>query len=142
MRSKRGRRNGLLWIMFRVMDPEGNLPLQALVSPPFLSLPFCVLRRGLVIATLTTQRNAVKMLNDRMNLIISYLEKISLEGEGGGVVKDPEVLRMIGALIVSLPASDSEAFREEFMTVSSLSFLLLLLIPLLLICEWRTHEGM
>lgn len=75
------------------------------------------------------------MLNDRMNLIISYLEKISLEGQGGGVVKDPEVLRMIGALIVSLPASDSEAFREEFMTVSSLSFLLLLLIPLLLLCE-------
>lgn len=64
-------------------------------------------------ANLTTQRNAIKMLYDRVGVILEYLRRVA----AGTVVKDQETLRQISALITSLPAVDSTDFREEFMTV-------------------------
>lgn len=69
-----------------------------------------------VIANLTTQRNAIKMLFDRVSVIVQYLRAV----EAGTAVKDHETLRQISALISSLPAVDSNEFRHEFMTVRSL----------------------
>lgn len=66
-----------------------------------------------VIANLTTQRNAIKMLHDRVAIIVQYLEAVAQ----GKAPKDEETLRQISALVCSLPATDSNDFREEFMTV-------------------------
>ena len=65
---------------------------------------------------MTTQRNAIKMLFDRVSIIVQYLDAVAK----GTAVKDQETLRQISALISSLPATDSDDFREEFMTVSPL----------------------
>ncbi|KAK4699864.1 hypothetical protein P7C70_g6393, partial [Phenoliferia sp. Uapishka_3] len=65
-----------------------------------------------LIASLTTQRNAIKMLFDRVSVIVQYLNAVA----AGTAVKDQETLRQISALISSLPATDSEDFRDEFMT--------------------------
>lgn len=67
----------------------------------------------IVTANLTTQRNAIKMLYDRVSVIVEYLGAVS----EGTVVKDQETLRQISALITSLPAVNSRDFQEEFMTV-------------------------
>ena len=67
-----------------------------------------------MIATLTTQRNAIKMLYERIAIVVDYLTRL----EKGTVDKDAATLRMISALVTSLPAVDSNEFRQEFMTVS------------------------
>jgi COP9 signalosome complex subunit 6 len=72
-------------------------------------------RTHTVIASLTTQRNAIKMLHDRVSVIVQYLNAVA----AGTAPKDQETFRQISALISSLPATDSLDFREEFMTVSS-----------------------
>lgn len=68
-----------------------------------------------MIANLATQRNAIKMLFDRVSIIVQYLNAVA----AGTAAKDHETLRQISALISSLPATDSSDFREEFMTVRS-----------------------
>lgn len=77
---------------------------------------------------LQTQRAAVKMLYDRIVVLVQYVsqaldgastlfffESISYGGIGS-TKKDHSVLRSIAALIASLPASENRAFREEFDT--------------------------
>lgn len=83
---------------------------------PLLSDEFELKTDGFkVIATLTTQRNAIKMLHDRVTIILEYLNQLNL----GTVEKDQETLRQIGSLITSIPALNSVDFQSEFMTVSN-----------------------
>lgn len=49
-------------------------------------------------------------------MIVQYLHAVA----AGTAPKDQETLRMISALITSLPATDTPDFREEFMTVRDL----------------------
>ena len=82
---------------------------------------------------LNTQRAAVKMLHDRIAILVQYAKDViagtpfhlSL-GSGllthcrilGQAPKDHAILRSLSALVASLPASENKGFREEFDTVS------------------------
>ncbi|THH12163.1 hypothetical protein EW145_g159 [Phellinidium pouzarii] len=59
---------------------------------------------------LQTQRAAVKMLHDRIQLLIQYVSGVV----DGTVPKDYTALRSLSALLASLPASEHPGFREEF----------------------------
>ncbi|KAH9911435.1 COP9 signalosome subunit 6 [Epithele typhae] len=61
---------------------------------------------------LQTQRAAVKMLHDRILLLVKYVS----EAIAGSAKKDHATLRALSALIASLPASENRGFREEFDT--------------------------
>ncbi|KAH8120654.1 maintenance of mitochondrial structure and function-domain-containing protein [Phellopilus nigrolimitatus] len=59
---------------------------------------------------LQTQRAAVKMLHDRIQLLIQYVAGVV----AGTSPKDYTALRSLSALVASLPASEHPGFREEF----------------------------
>ncbi|KZW02108.1 COP9 signalosome subunit 6 [Exidia glandulosa HHB12029] len=59
---------------------------------------------------LATQRAAIKMLHDRILVLVQYVASV-IEGKGK---PDHAVLRSLSALIASLPASENTQFREEF----------------------------
>ncbi|KAL5535137.1 hypothetical protein ACEPAF_3231 [Sanghuangporus sanghuang] len=59
---------------------------------------------------LQTQRAAVKMLHDRIQLLIQYVSGVV----AGTSSVDHTALRSLSALIASLPASEHPGFREEF----------------------------
>ncbi|KAJ7071509.1 maintenance of mitochondrial structure and function-domain-containing protein [Mycena amicta] len=61
---------------------------------------------------LHTQRAAVKMLHDRIMLLVKYVTNLV----AGQAPKDHATLRALSALIASLPATENIAFREEFET--------------------------
>ncbi|KAI0374471.1 COP9 signalosome subunit 6 [Pilatotrama ljubarskyi] len=61
---------------------------------------------------LQTQRAAVKMLHDRILLLVKYVSDVI----AGSAKKDHATLRALSALIASLPASENKEFREEFDT--------------------------
>lgn len=61
---------------------------------------------------LQTQRAAVKMLHERILVLVQYVSNVI----SGQVPKDHTTLRSLFALIASLPASESNSFREEFNT--------------------------
>ncbi|KAK7064535.1 COP9 signalosome complex subunit 6 [Favolaschia claudopus] len=61
---------------------------------------------------LQTQRAAVKMLHDRIMVLVKYVSDVV----AGQAVKDHATLRSLSALIASLPATENSAFREEFET--------------------------
>ncbi|KAK0245931.1 related to COP9 signalosome complex subunit 6 [Armillaria ostoyae] len=61
---------------------------------------------------LQTQRAAVKMLHDRIVILVHYVT----EALAGTAPKDQAILRSISALVASLPATENKAFREEFDT--------------------------
>ncbi|KAL7285744.1 COP9 signalosome subunit 6 [Trametes coccinea BRFM310] len=63
-------------------------------------------------AHLQTQRAAVKMLHDRILLLVKYVSDVI----AGSATKDHATLRALSALIASLPASENKEFREEFDT--------------------------
>ncbi|ORY90688.1 Mov34-domain-containing protein [Leucosporidium creatinivorum] len=70
-----------------------------------------------LIASLTTQRNAIKMLFDRVSIIVEYLAAVS----AGTAPKDEETLRQISSLVAGLKQggdgnTESGEWREEFMT--------------------------
>ncbi|KAH8917869.1 COP9 signalosome subunit 6, partial [Atractiella rhizophila] len=65
-----------------------------------------------MVQNLMTQRNAIKMLYDRVQVITQYLDALT----AGKAPVDPETLRQISSLVSSLPATDSPLFREEFDT--------------------------
>ncbi|BGP05334.1 hypothetical protein JCM10049v2_001139 [Rhodotorula toruloides] len=77
---------------------------------------------GNLLATLSTQRNALAMLQSRVSLIVQYLQAC-LEGKAR---KDSETLRMIASLVGSLPgaaevegadeAKEGGELKEEFLT--------------------------
>ncbi|KAI0932531.1 hypothetical protein AcW2_001134 [Taiwanofungus camphoratus] len=64
---------------------------------------------------LHSQRAAVKMLHDRIILLVKYVADVL----AGQAVKDHATLRSLSALMASLPASENKGFREEFDTVRS-----------------------
>lgn len=61
---------------------------------------------------LQTQRAAVKMLHERILILVQYVTNVI----AGQVPKDHMTLRSLSALIASLPASENESFRQEFDT--------------------------
>ncbi|KAI0029152.1 COP9 signalosome subunit 6 [Vararia minispora EC-137] len=61
---------------------------------------------------LSTQRAAVKMLHDRIAVLVHYVKNVM----AGTAPKDHVTLRALSALLASLPSSDSKYFREEFDT--------------------------
>lgn len=63
-----------------------------------------------LLSYLQTQRAAVKMLHDRIQILISYVSSVI----AGSAPKDHAALRSLSALLASLPAIDHPEFREEF----------------------------
>jgi len=61
---------------------------------------------------LQTQRAAVKMLHDRILVLVQYVA----DAITGQAPKDHTTLRSLSALIASLPASENKFFRAEFET--------------------------
>ncbi|ETW87572.1 hypothetical protein HETIRDRAFT_413887 [Heterobasidion irregulare TC 32-1] len=59
---------------------------------------------------LQTQRAAVKMLHDRIVILVQYVKDVM----AGKAPKDSATLRSLTALLASLPASENKAFRQEF----------------------------
>jgi COP9 signalosome complex subunit 6 len=83
---------------------------------------------------LQTQRAAIKMLHDRIVLLVQYVAQViagmflqccvfcaeqlsAVQRSIGSAKKDHVTLRALSALLASLPASESQSFREEFDTV-------------------------
>ncbi|WWD21032.1 hypothetical protein CI109_105513 [Kwoniella shandongensis] len=65
-----------------------------------------------VVANLTTQRNAIRMLYERISVLLQYIS---------GVINktakpDHTILRQISALVATLPTMDAKEFQEELMT--------------------------
>jgi hypothetical protein len=81
---------------------------------------------------LQTQRSAVKMLHERIMLLVTYVSDVIigvsttksfllfLSTPKDQAPKDHATLRALTALIASLPATENKAFREEFETVRCL----------------------
>jgi hypothetical protein len=66
-----------------------------------------------LIANLTTQYNAIKMLSDRIDMVQEYVHAVQSQK----VPQDQEILRQIASLVAGLPASgELEEFRQEFLT--------------------------
>ncbi|KAF9056676.1 maintenance of mitochondrial structure and function-domain-containing protein [Panaeolus papilionaceus] len=61
---------------------------------------------------LQSQRSAVKMLHERILVLIKYLTEVV----AGQARPDHATLRSLAALVASLPASENKHFREEFET--------------------------
>ncbi|KAG6820760.1 hypothetical protein H0H93_012024 [Arthromyces matolae] len=61
---------------------------------------------------LQTQRSAVKMLHERILVLVKYISEVI----AGQAPKDNATLRSLSALIASLPATENKAFRDEFTT--------------------------
>lgn len=70
-----------------------------------------------VISSLTTQQSAIRMLSDRIQLVVSYISAV----RQGTAVRDEEVLRSVKSILAQMPAMDSEEFRNEFLKVSAAS---------------------
>jgi hypothetical protein len=60
---------------------------------------FCI-----VVAGLTTQRNAISMLHSRIGAILEYLKAVQI----GQIAPDPETLRQISSLVSSVSAAPTE----------------------------------
>ncbi|GJJ09599.1 hypothetical protein Clacol_003822 [Clathrus columnatus] len=65
-----------------------------------------------LLSNLQTQRAAIKMLYDRIQILVSYVASVI----AGKANVDHTALRSLSALLSSLPASDAPEFREEFDT--------------------------
>ncbi|KXN83613.1 COP9 signalosome complex subunit 6 [Leucoagaricus sp. SymC.cos] len=61
---------------------------------------------------LQTQRSAVKMLHERILVLVKYVTDVI----AGQAPKDHATLRSLAALVASLPATENKAFRHEFNT--------------------------
>ena len=83
---------------------------------------------GSVVGNLITQRNAIRMLYDRITVLSRYIYDVS-RGESlcvmvgpklivGSVEADHEIIRQISSLVASLPTIDAQGFRDEFEQVS------------------------
>jgi COP9 signalosome complex subunit 6 len=58
-------------------------------------------------------QNGIKMLNDRIEVLIQYLKEVKT----GDIKKDFETLRQIKSLTYRLPTIDSEKFATEYINV-------------------------
>lgn len=126
-----------VFLLFQPDIPSGsqNLPIQTYESSLvedtsgqafFVQLPYNVetgeaeriavdgATRGnsdesLVVGHLITQRNAIKMLYDKINVLLRYVAAVV----DGTAPPDHQILRQIAALVASLPAADAPDFRAE-----------------------------
>ncbi|KAI9636499.1 uncharacterized protein MKK02DRAFT_45203 [Dioszegia hungarica] len=62
-----------------------------------------------VVGSLVTQRNAIRMLYERIEVLSSYVHAVS-EGKAKA---DHNILRQISALLASLPTMDAAVFKAE-----------------------------
>jgi hypothetical protein len=96
----------------------------------------CISLHFAVESHLQSQRAAVKMLHDRILVLVQYVtDVLASEYESclpGRLIscfkidnapKDHTTLRSLSALIASLPASENKEFRKEFDTVCISSYL-------------------
>jgi COP9 signalosome complex subunit 6 len=67
-----------------------------------------------VIAHLTTQRNAIAMLNSRIQFLYQYLQ----DTKSGVIPVDHDIIRQISSLCRRSPILEQKAFDEQFSTVS------------------------
>ncbi|WVF65711.1 hypothetical protein IAT40_000442 [Kwoniella sp. CBS 6097] len=65
-----------------------------------------------VVANLTTQRNAIRMLYDRIAVLLQYITAVI----GKTAQPDHTILRQISALVATLPTMDAKDFQHELMT--------------------------
>ncbi|KAJ3072228.1 COP9 signalosome complex subunit 6 [Podochytrium sp. JEL0797] len=69
-------------------------------------------RGSSMVANLTGQRNAIKMLHSRVFILKAYLRDV----ENGVLPRDHELMRQIASICQRLPTMDSLEFKQEFMT--------------------------
>ncbi|GFZ51424.1 hypothetical protein JCM24511_09186 [Saitozyma sp. JCM 24511] len=65
-----------------------------------------------VVGNLSTQRNAIRMLYDRILILVAYVEAVINKS----AEPDNSILRQIAALVTTLPTMDAEAFQRELFT--------------------------
>ena len=83
-------------------------PFRPTIAPDSRFIRPCKTRA--VIVALTTQRNALQMLADRVRVIVEYLSALSQDK----VRRDDETLRMIASLAGTVPAAAARRrFRSE-----------------------------
>lgn len=70
---------------------------------------------GNAIAALTTQQSAIRMLYERIQIAKQYVTAV----RNGTAPRDHETLRKIKSVLASMPAMDSNEFKEEFLRVSA-----------------------
>ena len=104
--SKQARLNVSLWTGQRVVGVVARV-----VRPTDILLVFNLTMTA-VESHLQTQRSAVKMLHERILILLKYVTDV-LAGEAKG---DHSILRSLAGLIASLPASENKNFRQEFDT--------------------------
>ena len=74
----------------------------------------CELDELTPVGHLTTQRNAIAMLYERMAVLKEYVGRV----RAGQAKADPTILRQISALTAQLPLVDAKDFERELRTVS------------------------
>ncbi|KAG4098405.1 Mov34-domain-containing protein [Neocallimastix lanati (nom. inval.)] len=68
-------------------------------------------KHTLLLTQLTNQRNAIKMLTDRIKVLYKYIEDV----EAGKILPNHEILRQIAGICNRLPTISSKEFKNEFM---------------------------
>jgi len=68
-------------------------------------------KHSLLLTQLTNQRNAIKMLSDRIKILYKYIEDV----ETGKIPPNHEILRQIAGVCNRLPTISSKEFKNEFM---------------------------
>lgn len=78
-----------------------------------------------MVGNLTTQRNAIRMLHDRIQVISGYIDAVSKGAsqivksqQPDKVQADHTILRQIASLVATLPTIDAPDFQKELHTVS------------------------
>lgn len=65
-----------------------------------------------MIAHLTTQRNAIAMLNSRIQFLLQYLQ----DTKSGAIPVDHDIIRQISSVCKRSPILEKQAFDEQFST--------------------------
>nr|XP_018259028.1 uncharacterized protein I303_08571 [Kwoniella dejecticola CBS 10117]OBR81186.1 hypothetical protein I303_08571 [Kwoniella dejecticola CBS 10117] len=65
-----------------------------------------------MVANLTTQRNAIRMLYERVTVLLQYITAVLNKT----AQPDHAILRQISAIIAALPTMDAQGFRDELTT--------------------------
>jgi len=68
-------------------------------------------KHTLLLTQLTNQKNAIKMLRERIKILYKYIEDV----EAGKIPPNHEILRQIAGVCNRLPTISSKEFKNEFM---------------------------
>ncbi|CAO1635179.1 unnamed protein product [Sympodiomycopsis kandeliae] len=66
---------------------------------------------GTLVASLTTQQSAIRMLAERIQVTLQYVSEV----RKGNIQRDHETMRRIKSVLASMPAMDSTEFKQEFL---------------------------